>query len=97
MDGKGVNERLVREAIREGERNLEKLGVVSDSTKNLIRDLEKLGAVAKISGAGGRKDKSGLILVYSKNKKIILDFCQKLKLEVIDFKIAEKGLEVIRN
>lgn len=97
MTSENKGKRWLREAIRLGERNLERLGVVSQKTKELIRNLEKLGAVAKISGAGGRKDKSGLVLVYSEDKQSIINYCQNLGLETIDFIIAESGLKVIKN
>jgi len=86
--------KLISEAIRQGERNLERLGVVSKSTKQLIYNLEGLGAVAKISGAGGKKDKSGLVLVYTKNKQPILNYCQKFNLKVINFELAKEGLKI---
>jgi len=62
------DERLIKQIIKKGERNLEKLGVVSSSVKKLIRHIEKLGGVAKICGGGGRSKATGVLLVYQKNK-----------------------------
>lgn len=55
---------LLASVIKSAEKNLERLGVVSESTQNLIREIEKLGGAAKISGAGGKKKGSGTVLVF---------------------------------
>lgn len=61
--------------IKMGEKNLEKLEVVSDYAKSLIRDIEASGAAAKICGAGGVTKSTGIILIYStdlqKLKKVL--------------------------
>jgi len=54
-------EDAVNQLITEGERNLEQIGVVSDSAKALIAMVEKKGGAAKICGAGGRKKGSGTL------------------------------------
>lgn len=65
------NQAQFTEAIVKNELLLEKLGVVSLSTKKLIRAIEKAGGVAKISGAGGIKSGSGTILAVHKNPKVL--------------------------
>ena len=60
------NESLLMKGIKQNERLLEKAGMVSKSTASIIRNIEASGGVAKISGAGGYKDKSGMVLVYHK-------------------------------
>ncbi|EKD80236.1 MAG: hypothetical protein ACD_40C00169G0006 [uncultured bacterium] len=50
--------------IRDNERLLEKIGVVSEKAKVMIKAIEEIGGVAKICGAGGRKNGSGVILAY---------------------------------
>ena len=49
--------------IKQGEKNLEQIGAVSDATKAFIRKIEAFGGAAKICGAGGQKSGSGVILV----------------------------------
>lgn len=56
-------------AMREGERTLEDIGVVSSKVKEKIREIEKNGGVAKILGGGGRADGVGYLLCYDPNKK----------------------------
>lgn len=81
------DEKLFENAILLGEKNLEKLGVVSNKTKKLIRQIEKLGGVAKILGAGGAKDGSGMILIYHKQPNKLKGF------DLIKIKIAQEGLK----
>lgn len=52
------------EWISENERLLEKLEVVGDKAKYIIKNIEKMGGYAKVCGAGGIKDGSGVILAY---------------------------------
>lgn len=66
---KGGNEKKLIEIIRDGERNLEKIGVVGKKAKEIIRQVEKSGGAAKILGGGGFKDGSGMILCYHGNVK----------------------------
>jgi len=51
---------------------LEKIGVVSNSTKKLLFQIKKYG-VGKITGGGGKNNSSGYILFYSDN----LEKCKK--------------------
>ncbi len=49
------------DGLRTNEQLLETMGVVSPSAQLLIRDIEKIGGVAKISGAGGKNGGSGVV------------------------------------
>lgn len=86
---KNGDENLLINCIREGERNLEKLGVVGKKAKNIIKKIEKLDGAAKISGAGGIKKGSGMILCFHKNPQIILAFAKENNLETFKIKIGE--------
>lgn len=68
---KDNNEKELMQIITQGEKNLEKIEVVSSSTKSIIRTIEKAGGIAKISGAGGIKKGSGILLAYHPKKKIL--------------------------
>jgi mevalonate kinase len=48
------------------QRLLEKLPIVSHQAKKIITDIENNGGFAKITGAGGTKSGSGMILVWKK-------------------------------
>jgi mevalonate kinase len=64
-------------AIKENQRLLEELGVVGEKAKQIIQQIEQAGAVAKITGAGGILDGSGMILAYSQDHGKISDLIKK--------------------
>lgn len=80
--------------IKENEALLERLGVVSSSTIKLIRKIEKIGGAAKISGAGGKGDKSGILLVYHKNIDKLKNFAKRERLELIEIQLGEEGVRI---
>jgi len=88
------NPNLLSQSIYLGQKNLEKLGVVSDKTKMLVKAIELLGGAAKISGAGGKKTNSGILLAYHKNPDLIYDFVKTQKLKTIKTTLATPGLTI---
>jgi len=78
--------------IRVGEKNLEKLGVVSESTKQLIRQIEESGGAAKICGAGGRKNKSGIVLAFHENPDMIKQISKQYHLACERIILGEEGV-----
>lgn len=80
------------ECIKLGERNLEKLGVVGRKAQSLVRMIEKLGGAAKITGGGGVKEGSGMVLVYHKDRKRLLNYAKQKYLEVLKIQIGTEGL-----
>lgn len=91
LGGGAVN---FQELIKENEFLLEKLGVVSDSIIELIREIERIGGAAKISGAGGWKDKSGILLIYHKNVEKLQNFAKKNNLKLLEVKLGEGGVRI---
>lgn len=55
--------------ISQSQKNLESIGVVSKHTHEIVTAIEKSGGAAKISGAGGKKEGSGMLLVYHPMKE----------------------------
>lgn len=80
--------------IKEGEKNLEKIGVVSDQAKTLIRKIETAGGVAKICGAGGKANGSGIILAYHKNKKEVEKLSKANDLAYYTVQLGGEGLQI---
>lgn len=80
--------------FKENEKLLEELKVVSSQTQSLIRKIEKIGGGAKISGAGGIKRGSGIILAYHQEPGILLNFAQKEKLSCFEVKLGEEGVRI---
>lgn len=93
---KTVNEQLFKDSIRKNEHLLEKLGVVSKPVQKLIREIEKSGGAAKISGAGGIKTGSGIVIGYHSDIKIIEKLAQKYKYPYFQTKLGEEGVRVER-
>lgn len=83
---------LMIRIIRAGEKNLEKLGVVSDSAKTIIREIEKIGGAAKICGGGGVKKGTGIILAYHKTPVVLDKVALHFKLENSKIMLGEEGL-----
>ena len=87
----GDEERLM-EAMRLGEMNLEELGVVGENAKDIIREVEKSGGAAKISGAGGIKKGSGMILCYHPHPEQLRSLADVHKWELLPIQICEEGI-----
>jgi len=79
--------------ITRNERLLEELGVVSLKTKTLIQKIEAIGGSAKISGAGGMKENSGIILAYHQDPKVLVKLANEEKLDMFRVKLGEKGVK----
>ncbi len=65
------DEKQLMKIIRQGEANLEQIGVVSKSAQEIIRKIERKKGAAKISGAGGKTASSGILLCYHKERQVI--------------------------
>lgn len=87
----GDEARLI-EIIKLGEHNLETLGVVSPSSKKLIREVEESGGAAKICGAGGNTEASGVVLAYHKDKKVLQDIASGRQLQYYQAALGAEGL-----
>ena len=61
------------------EKLLEELGIVSDRTKKLLKELSKFG-VGKVTGAGGKKTGSGFILFYTDQIDKLINYLIKRKI-----------------
>lgn len=78
--------------IRQAERNLESMGVVSEYVKKLIVDIEDAGGAAKISGGGGRSHGTGMLLVYSENLTKVKEVLTHYRLSYTEAILGEEGL-----
>lgn len=85
--------RMFHDAILENQKLIEDLGIVSQRTKILIRSLSKFG-IGKVTGAGGLKNGSGMILFSATNEKI-KDHLAKNKIKNLEFNQDFKGVERI--
>lgn len=83
--------------MNENELLLEKIGVVSSKTEQLIKKIRVLGGGAKISGAGGWKNGSGIVLAYHEDMNKLLDFVTKNKLKYFRVKLGSEGVKIEKN
>ena len=81
------------ELVKTNEELLERLGVVSKKTMRLIRKVEKIGGFAKISGAGGVKENSGIMIAYHADPEKLISFAEKERLDMFRVKLGEKGVK----
>ena len=78
---KNFNKKKLKKIITKAENNLEKLGVVGKTAKAIIRKIEELQGAAKISGAGGIKKGSGMILAFHRDINELIKFAKKERLQ----------------
>jgi len=79
--------------ITENQRLLEKIGVVSKKAKNIIKIIEKFGGYAKISGAGGVRDGSGIILAFHPDIKKLEYYLSQNKINFFKAALSQEGLK----
>lgn len=91
---KNNNEREIIETIKKGERNLEKLGAVSEFAKKIIREIEQSGGAAKICGAGGKTKGAGIILVYHSDSSILKNLLKSYSLSYLKVFFGEEGVRI---
>lgn len=63
--------------LTRNQRLLEKLNVVGNKAKHIISIIEKSNGFAKIAGAGGILDGSGMILAYHPNQHVLTQLAKK--------------------
>jgi mevalonate kinase len=89
-----MDEKLVKITIRENERLLENLGVVSNFAKKIVREIEKQGGADKICGAGGKKEGAGIILAFHSKKEALFKIAKKKNLPAFEVKLGEEGVRI---
>ncbi len=89
-----IGEGDVAQLIRSNQMLLHQLGVVSEGTQKIVKDIEALGGSAKVSGAGGRKGASGILLAYHKEPKVLFKFADKMGLVVHKIHLGEEGVRI---
>ncbi|MGD8744202.1 MAG: mevalonate kinase [Candidatus Woesebacteria bacterium] len=78
--------------LKQNQKLLEKLGVVSSSTKILVKRLEKKGAALKVAGAGGLETGSGILISFHDNTEVYKRYLKKQKLDFFVAKLGGKGV-----
>ncbi|MBI4973343.1 mevalonate kinase [Candidatus Roizmanbacteria bacterium] len=83
-----------KQTIAENEVLLEKIGVVSSSTKKLLETLHSFG-VGKITGAGGKKSSSGYVLFYATEKERLEKYLREKSISYLTFNPSQEGVSKI--
>src|SRR3989344_2739637 len=78
--------------IRNGEKNLEKLGVVSPFVQKIIRDIEETGGAAKICGGGGKTKSTGIILIYHTDLRTLRKMLKSHQFVAAQLTLGVEGL-----
>ncbi len=91
---KNGEESKVIAIIKNAQQNLERMGVVGKKAKKIIKAVEKSGGAAKICGAGGVKDGSGMILVYLKKERTITNFLKNYHLPYYKVSFEKEGVKI---
>lgn len=86
------NEKELIRIIKEGEKNLEAIGVVSSFVKSIIRKIEQAGGAGKICGAGGKTKGAGILLTYHPDKTIIQKIAKSHKLPYFSTTLGVEGV-----
>src|SRR3989338_909432 len=74
----------LRRLVQENHRLLVAIGVVPERVQRFVREIESIGAAAKICGAGAvAGDHAGIVLVVSENKNAINACCQQYGYELM--------------
>lgn len=91
---KGQKENEMTAIIKEGEKNLELIGVVSVFAQSIIRDIEKIGGAGKICGGGGIKKGVGVILAYHTDVKKLKIVAEKYCLPYFQTELGVEGVKI---
>ncbi|HRN70147.1 MAG TPA: mevalonate kinase [Candidatus Woesebacteria bacterium] len=85
---------MFAESIADNQKELEDLGIISKPTKQLLKQLSPFG-VGKVTGAGGLKEGSGMILFLAQNKKELGNYLKKQNIEYVSFKQDFEGVRIV--
>jgi mevalonate kinase len=89
----GDEDEVIR-IMKQGEKNLERLGVVSPVVKSLIKEIEKKGGAAKICGGGGKTRGTGIVLAYHKNRKELETLLKSNKFDFSPISLGDEGVRL---
>jgi mevalonate kinase len=81
-------------AVRQGEKNLEEMGIVGNLVKKLIRDMESIKGAAKVCGAGGVQKGSGMVLCYHNDLTAVQNIVQKYGFKMYQMPLAGQGIRL---
>ncbi len=78
-------------AIRDGQQQLERIGVVSAQTRQILETLEPFGT-GKVTGAGGKQDGSGYVLFFARSVPETVRFLKERAIAHLPFHPTPSGV-----
>jgi hypothetical protein len=81
------------EKIKANEMLLEKIGVVGNRAQKMVRQIESVGGMAKVCGAGGVETGSGMLLGYHQNIDRLIELTQKNHWEYWPVVLGTEGVK----
>ena len=87
----GQEKEIIR-IIKQGEKNLEKIGVSSKFAQDIIRKIEQAGGAAKICGGGSSTGPTGVLLCYHLTPSLIKNIAKSFNLDYFQAKLGAEGL-----
>ncbi|HKZ35807.1 MAG TPA: hypothetical protein VJ242_03775 [Patescibacteria group bacterium] len=78
--------------IKDNEKLLEELGVVGNKAKRMVRQIEAIGGLAKVCGAGGVKAGSGMLLAVHPHKNSLMRLIHKNHWSYLSVKLGGSGV-----
>jgi mevalonate kinase len=81
----------VQTLLNENQKALQTIGVCSTKALDSIESLKEIGAAAKVTGAGGVEDGSGMILITHPDPEKIYNWAKKNKSELLPITLATGG------
>jgi len=92
-----ISEQWQEKKIKENQRLLEEIGVVGGEAKKMIREIERIGGMAKISGAGGVKEGSGILLGFHEEIERLKRLVERKKWKYYQVKLGVEGVRYEKN
>jgi len=83
--------------IKKNQRWLEKIGVVGKKAKLMVKEVEEVGGMAKVCGAGGIKMGSGILLGWHQDIDKLVKLAEKNKWQYYQVKLGVKGVKYEKN
>ena len=86
----------IQQGIRENHRLLVHIGVVPSTVQAFIRDIEDVGAAAKICGAGAvMGEQCGIVLIVTESDELVAPICARYGYRISPIKKESRGLHLV--
>jgi len=91
INSSGTTQELIHELINQNQKALETISVCSNKTLDLIDSLKKIGAAAKVTGAGGVEEGSGMVLISHPDSEKIQQWAHQHQQTLVPITLATEG------